>query len=409
MSERVLNLHDFIMLSMALECLLMVVFFCMLSKATKDTKWYLGAFLLSLGISCVGVVLLWNPAITLPGPFQKILPLFLFSSLYLRGVFLYMYALSVLRIGWRKSAPWPHVIPLVLIVLLSAYLGFSADDLRHYSGEAEKALAVRYVWHCIKFAPLGYAGLVVWRVYTYFNQLKNNVADCLDDERLLLFVLAVGFLLTWLWEGSVHVLGGYGFLAPEFANTLALIDNYMAFVLLNVFFVCSVKFADRLPEIHMESNQRERESDVLQGSGTYIGAKDFSAVTSNIQVGITGIDATHLVTMSHVERVRSVVEDEKIYLESGVSIKRLAEASGLKVSEVSTVLSKYYGKTFFEYINAYRVEEAKRLLASLKHRDQTILDILIQSGFNSTSTFHRQFTRVVGVSPSEYRKNMTHN
>jgi AraC-like DNA-binding protein len=34
----------------------------------------------------------------------------------------------------------------------------------------------------------------------------------------------------------------------------------------------------------------------------------------------------------------------------------------------------------------------------------TVLDILLQAGFNSKSAFHRFFNRLVGVSPTEFRK-----
>ena len=59
---------------------------------------------------------------------------------------------------------------------------------------------------------------------------------------------------------------------------------------------------------------------------------------------------------------------------------------------------------FFEFINRYRVEEAKRLLASVDFKDETILELIYKSGFNSPSAFHRFFKRIVGLTPTEYRK-----
>jgi AraC-like DNA-binding protein len=55
-------------------------------------------------------------------------------------------------------------------------------------------------------------------------------------------------------------------------------------------------------------------------------------------------------------------------------------------------------------MNKYRVEEAKRLLLDQSCSEMTVLDILLQSGFNSKSAFHRFFSRLVGLSPTEFRK-----
>ena len=73
-------------------------------------------------------------------------------------------------------------------------------------------------------------------------------------------------------------------------------------------------------------------------------------------------------------------------------------------SSCSAVINKHYGTNFFEFMNKYRVEEAKRLLLDKNCAEMTVLDILLQAGFNSKSAFHRFFNRLVGVSPTEFRK-----
>jgi AraC-like DNA-binding protein len=51
------------------------------------------------------------------------------------------------------------------------------------------------------------------------------------------------------------------------------------------------------------------------------------------------------------------------------------------------------------------VAEAQRLLRD--DPELTILGILYQAGFNSKSAFHRAFTDVAGITPSEYRERHT--
>jgi AraC-like DNA-binding protein len=72
---------------------------------------------------------------------------------------------------------------------------------------------------------------------------------------------------------------------------------------------------------------------------------------------------------------------------------------------VSYAINKEFGTNFFEFINHHRIEEAKRLLSDKAYEKLTVMEILLESGFNSKSSFQRFFKRLTGVSPTEFRKN----
>jgi AraC-like DNA-binding protein len=84
-----------------------------------------------------------------------------------------------------------------------------------------------------------------------------------------------------------------------------------------------------------------------------------------------------------------------------LNIEEFSKRINLPVKEVSAVINKHYNTNFFEFMNSYRVEEAKRLLSDT---DKSVMDVLLEAGFNSKSAFHRFFSRLVGMSPTEYRK-----
>ncbi len=98
------------------------------------------------------------------------------------------------------------------------------------------------------------------------------------------------------------------------------------------------------------------------------------------------------------------MEVQKLYLKHNLNIEEFSKRIDLPIKDVSAVINKHYGTNFFEFMNKYRVEEAKRLLLDKNCADMTVLDILLQAGFNSKSAFHRFFNRLVGVSPTEFRK-----
>jgi len=99
--------------------------------------------------------------------------------------------------------------------------------------------------------------------------------------------------------------------------------------------------------------------------------------------------------------IKRLAKDD-IYLEADLSLHKLAEEIAVKPHSLSQVINQYHQKHFHDFINTYRIEEAKRLLieTSLK-----IEAVAYDSGFNSISTFNVAFKKETGVTPSKYRKN----
>ncbi len=96
------------------------------------------------------------------------------------------------------------------------------------------------------------------------------------------------------------------------------------------------------------------------------------------------------------------IQTQKLHLNSDINLKSFSEQIGLRPRDVSNIINSHYGSNFFEFINRFRIEEAKRLLMVEDSKD-VILDIVYKCGFNSPSAFHRFFKRVVGIPPSKYR------
>lgn len=84
-----------------------------------------------------------------------------------------------------------------------------------------------------------------------------------------------------------------------------------------------------------------------------------------------------------------------------LTLDALAEELGTNRSYLSIVINSRMQKGFTEYVNFYRVEEAKKLL---RDTDNKVSYISAESGFGSPQTFYSIFKNVVQLTPTEYRK-----
>lgn len=101
----------------------------------------------------------------------------------------------------------------------------------------------------------------------------------------------------------------------------------------------------------------------------------------------------------------ATLEKEKLYLNPDLTLQVLAESLQSSSKLLSQVINQCSGKNFFDFINSYRCKEAQSLMASLDSK-VTIQEILFQSGFNSKSSFNKEFKKLSGLTPTEYRKSV---
>ena len=101
-------------------------------------------------------------------------------------------------------------------------------------------------------------------------------------------------------------------------------------------------------------------------------------------------------------RLLSVMAEQKPYLENEIALPQLANIVGCTPNNLSQVINDGLGKSFFDLINGYRIVYAKQQL--LNPELLPILQIAMNAGFNSKSTFYTAFKKDVKMTPSQYRK-----
>ena len=98
------------------------------------------------------------------------------------------------------------------------------------------------------------------------------------------------------------------------------------------------------------------------------------------------------------------MKSKKPFLNSEVNLAGLSSQLGISSHLLSYIINNGCKVNFYQFINGYRVEEAKILLLDPKHTDYSILGVGFTVGFNSKTVFNTTFKNMVGQTPSTYRK-----
>lgn len=99
-------------------------------------------------------------------------------------------------------------------------------------------------------------------------------------------------------------------------------------------------------------------------------------------------------------RIETAFRTQRLHLDANLSLKTLAAATSVSEINLSQTFSRRFGQTFFDYVNGWRIEEAKALLTS---SNDTILAVALEAGFNSRSAFYNAFNEVAGQTPAAFR------
>jgi two-component system response regulator YesN len=88
------------------------------------------------------------------------------------------------------------------------------------------------------------------------------------------------------------------------------------------------------------------------------------------------------------------------YMES-ISLKLLGEQFYMNSAYLGQIFKKHYAKSFSDYLNEIRIEEASRLL---RRTDYRVYEIATMVGYRDSDYFINRFEKIRGETPAQYRK-----
>lgn len=267
--------------------------------------------------------------------------------------------------------------------------------------------------HLVHFTPLalftiGYFIIVAIVIYTYnlvllewyrqfalFSVLLFNLCYLSYALYLLYFRPVQKQQLQWiklpLWFSALPILIAPVVIAYDFDLSIVRVLGYSGML----FFI----FAMVLEQIRSRNLNESMGIRETITTSMLVDTPAEPAVVKYAKSSLTTKQAKH-----YVETLQHLMEQEKLYLESDLSLQDLANKTNISKHHLTEALNSNLGKNFYIFINEYRIEEAKQQMIAGKK--DTLLQLAYASGFNSKSTFIKYFKQLEGVTPSQFRSSL---
>lgn len=378
MNGVVFNIHDVVLLLIAGECGMLALLFWAYRDSRRLAHPLMAMFMLLNMLIAIDTLICLGEAIRY-WVFYISPDLFLIFGFayFLQGPVLYFYTRAMT--SREFSFRWSHILHFLPAVVAQLYLylvyhRYHADiQLNLVLGQKVFIFTGGYhdlFWVAQKAIVVIY-GVASFLLLTRDPALSRYQLSKRNNSIFgWLHLLIGGFLLVWIWSLAAHIFDV--FRSTGTANMMGVTGSYMTVVLINVLVFCS-----------------------LLGSGLLGGRQP----DKNVDRG-----DPPPVDRDLVEKICAAMESGKLFLNSRLTVEEFAGHVNLPPRQVSSAIKRQYGCNFLEYVNSYRVEEAKVGLADPANRDEAVLDIASKSGFNSKATFNRFFKKFAGVTPTEYRR-----
>jgi len=285
---------------------------------------------------------------------------------FLLGPSMYILYLAVFNRNYSfRLSGIPHFIPaagvFALIIFMTASAGAGEGVVSSVREYIAAGAFFEYL-HSLGFALIFvYTGAILMKIDA-FSVLKNGKSDRLtivgSTVTVLLFIVII-LIIAGLVTGITYF-------------------SRVSLTLTTLFFIYWFVIVQIHPEL-FSSSIKKRKSQVRSDDP------------------LAGIDPGLLES-----RLKELMDEERIFCDEDLSIKRLSEMLSIQPQQFSLYLNHRLGMNFNTYINRYRVDEAINMMRD--DRKRSLLSIAFAVGFNSKSVFYDAFTKQTGLSPAKYRK-----
>ena len=291
---------------------------------------------------------------------------------------LFMTVLSVTRKNFRfKAVHSLHMIPFILsfIVFLIRFYHYPVPIKQELilSGIPFSTFEQRFGMISVHLQMIGYISAAFFVIRRYQKEIPNHQASILSRQISWFYVLLAGLVIVYYLGFIKHVLFQLTSVVSEIFYVVTILSTLVLVMIILYHIIRHPGF--------------------------------FSIVDTNLVQHTKKYSLSARLFETYKARLLKYIKDNKPYLDSELTLQKLSEQVSIPQHSLSEVINRGFNQNFFEFINTYRINEAKTLLVQ-SGSEKTILEIVYEVGYNNKSVFNAVFKKHTHKTPTEYRLQM---
>ncbi|MCB0462391.1 MAG: AraC family transcriptional regulator [Flavobacteriaceae bacterium] len=343
---------------------LFLTFFIWYYKSRLDASYYLFSFfLLGKGLTLISNVVFSLDANHVPSQLINV-AIILNSMLFFYAPFIYFFSLEICKGFSYKSINYLHFLPFVVFLILNV----SQVVIGSMDTNSNLFQTVSFLKN--KFTYFYFAQVIGYSVLSYKLLIDTEKKDSKFKASFKWFkALIFVFIVVW----SLFLVSSISFELQQLKVS---------------------KYSEILGIISLI---------VLSNTTLFALLKNPQLFYNNLTLKMGSVENNEVITKENYKKLCDIVLENGLFRQADLKVSDLSTQMGVSTRNVSGLIKTYHDGNFYDFINSFRIEEAKKMLAD-ENNDMTILSILYESGFNSKSVFNTTFKKVVGITPSHFRE-----
>lgn len=381
-SSVLFNFHDVILLMTAMQCLFCFLLLCLTIDRNKRSTLFLALFLLAHALIPINELVMWGAEFKMTA--RDLFPSLYFFPMvayYIDGALLYLcFKALVFKDFSLTKIDLFHFIPLMAYITFIGLVFYSKpQEIRLEMINSESfvySASYVYMEFLSKLIRVFYAIACFSLISRYSSRLQDTNSNMEKVHLSWLRALVIGFLLVMVSEAilvAAKIINIYTNFSFSLFVNIGLTGYYITFALVNLLVFTAVRYFGAFEQVNeIKITKKVRDERFFQP-----------------ELALSVDDA---------------IRGGQIYMDPDITLDKLAESLKILPRDLSSLINRHFGINFYEFINRYRIEEAKRMLTSEEYKTTTITDIYLKVGFNSKSVFYTFFKKLEGMTPSQCRQ-----
>lgn len=340
------------------------------SKKSKAIKYSLASFLMVWSMVIVLGALIYS------GKIIYFIHIFRLDSPlhYLLGPSVYLFTLSTLNTDFKfKRIYLLHLLPFLInfIEFLPFYINTSEFKLNYYENliaNGTVIMPLHYLLKTISLLAYFVAQLFLFKKYQIIKLQENKS----NYYRVSWFVLYFGSQFVLTIGGLIDHLSGLYLFGDPYRFSINMVTFFLYSIMIGMLFFPDLLYGNTI----IENKIKEKYS--------------HSKLSNEVKEEI----------LNHLNNFMK--GENKPFLSEKISLAEIAKILKVSTQQISQVINEKTNLNFNDYVNWYRIEEAKIMFLSASYSKLTIDAIAQKSGFRSKSAFYMAFKKHTGNTPKEF-------